>query len=133
MLIYCDSAIFIYFLDHVGIFQACAAHRLAVLQIAGDQVVISDLIRLECRVGPLRLNDAAKLALFDGFFAQTNVEKAPLTTPVFDRAAVIRANHGFKALDAINLAAAVEYGCDRFLTNDVRLARFTDVTVEILP
>jgi uncharacterized protein len=133
MLIYCDSAVLIYFFDHVGQFQARAAARLAALQISGDRMVVSDLIRLECRVMPLRLHDSTKLALFDGFFAQTNVEKAPLTTSVFDRATVIRAIHGFKTFDSINLAAAVTYGCDRFLTNDTRLARFLDITVEILP
>jgi predicted nucleic acid-binding protein len=133
MLIYCDSVILIYFFDHSGAFQARAAQRLAALRIAGDRVVISDLIRLECRVMPLHLHDSAKLALFDGFFAQTNVEKASLTSSVFDRATIIRADFGFKTFDAINLAAAVEHGCDRFLTNDAQLARFPDITVEILP
>lgn len=133
MLIYCDSVILIYFFDHVGTFQARAAHRLAAIRTAGDLIVVSDLIRLECRVAPLRLHDSAKLLLFDGFFAQTNVENAPLTTSVFDRATSIRANFGFKTIDAINLAAAAEYGCDLFLTNDAQLVRFPDVTVEILP
>jgi predicted nucleic acid-binding protein len=133
MLIYCDSVILIYFFDHVGPLQARAAHRLAALRTAGDRITVSDLIRLEYRVMPVRLHDSAKLALFDGFFAQTNVENAPLTTSVFDRATSIRADFGFKTIDAINLAAAVEHCCDRFLTNDAQLARFPDITVEILP
>jgi uncharacterized protein len=103
------------------------------LRTTGDRIVVSDLIRLECRVAPLRLRDSAKLALFDGFFAQTNVEYAPLTTSVFDRATSIRADFGFKTIDAVNLAAAVEHGCRRFLTNDAQLVRFPDITVEILP
>jgi len=35
--------------------------------------------------------------------------------------------------DALNLAAAVELGCDIFLTHDARLARFTPLKVEALP
>ncbi len=55
----------------------------------------------------------------------------PLTTAVYDRATVIRATHGIKSLDAIHLAAALEGGCDIFLTNDVRLSSFHDLTVEV--
>ncbi len=133
MLIYCDSAILIYFFDHVGAFQVRASNRLATMRTAADRIAVSDLVRLECRVMPLRLGDSLKLALFDSFFAQPDVSILPLTTAVFDRATRIRAQHGFKTIDAINLAAAVEHGCDRFLTNDVRLSRFPDITVEVLP
>ena len=57
---------------------------------------------------PLRLGDTLKLALFDSFFSQPDVQCVPLTTAVFDRATSIRAQHGFKTVDSINLAAAVE-------------------------
>jgi predicted nucleic acid-binding protein len=110
-----------------------AANRLASLQAAGDGVAVNDLVRMECRVEPLRAGDARRLARFDGFFAQPDVQVLPLTTAVVDRATLIRAQHGFKALDCIHLATAVEYGCDRFLTNDAQLSRFPDITVELLP
>jgi predicted nucleic acid-binding protein len=35
--------------------------------------------------------------------------------------------------NAFHLAAAVEFGCDVFLTNDNQLANFPDITVEVLP
>ena len=46
---------------------------------------------------------------------------------------MIRGRYRFKTPDSIHLAAAVESGCQLFLTNDVRLNRFTDLTVEVLP
>jgi predicted nucleic acid-binding protein len=49
-----------------------------------------------------------------------------------DRAARIRAQYGFKPLDALHLAAAVEHGCTRFLGNDAKLKRFPDIVVELL-
>jgi predicted nucleic acid-binding protein len=97
---------------------------------AGDTLVYSDLTRMECRVLPLRLGDAALLATYDGAFARS--EFVPITTAVFDRAAHIRAAHGFKTPDAIHLAAATESGCGAFLTNDAQLARYPDVTVEVV-
>lgn len=133
MLIYCDSVILIYFFDHVGALQIRAANRLAAIRAAADRIAVSDLVRMECRVMPLRLGDGLKLALFDSFFAQPDVSILPLPAAVFDRAARIRAQYGFRTIDAINLAAAVEHGCDRFLTNDVRLGQFPDIMVEILP
>ncbi|WP_435008859.1 type II toxin-antitoxin system VapC family toxin [Tundrisphaera lichenicola] len=133
MLIYTDSVIPIYYYDHIGPFQARASRRIALLLAAGDQMTVSNLVRMECRIGPLRSGDRARLAIFDGFFASPQVRFAPLTAAVFDRAAEIRARYGFKTPDSIHLAAAVESGCDRMLTRDSRLLRYPDLTVEILP
>lgn len=130
---FCDSVVLIYYLDHIGPLQVQAAQRLAALRTAGDTVAVSDLIRMECRVVPLRVGDAARLARFDGFFQQPDIYILPLTAAVIDRATAIRAQHGFKTVDAINLATAVVHGCGRFLTNDVQLSRFPDIAVEILP
>jgi len=132
MRIYCDSVILIYFLEGTAAFQARASARLAALSAAGDRVVVSDLVRLECRMHPIRLGNVTALADYDTLFAQANVEWVPITTAVFDRATVIRATHNFKLGDSLHLAAAVEASCDSFLTKDHRLAGFTDIPVEVL-
>jgi uncharacterized protein len=132
MLDYVDSAILIYHYDG-GPFQARAIRWLSTLKAAGAELFISDLVRMECRIVPLRSGDKTRLAIFDGFFALPDIRKAPLTSAVFDWAAQIRASFDFKTPDSIHLAAAVEAGCDRFLTHDARLSRFTGITVEILP
>jgi predicted nucleic acid-binding protein len=133
MLLYCDSVILIYFLENTGPLNARAVNWLAGFEAAGDHVAISDLTRLECRVKPLQLKNTVALRLFDQYFQQANVRCVPLTTAVFDRATGIRADGGFQTTDALHLAAAVEARCDRFLTNDTRLARFSDIPVEIMP
>jgi predicted nucleic acid-binding protein len=124
--------ILIYCLDHTGPLQLRAANRLATLRSAGDEVAVSDLTRLECRVAPIRAGDTALLATFDAFFSRGDLRRVPLTTAVYDRATLIRAQHGFKTLDAIHLAAAVEHHCDAFLTNDIRLHGFSDIAIEAL-
>jgi hypothetical protein len=45
----------------------------------------------------------------------------------------LEGNPAFKARSTARLAAAAEAGCDRFLTNDSRLSRCTDIAVEVLP
>jgi predicted nucleic acid-binding protein len=133
MRIYFDSVIAIYLLDHTGSFQARAAARLTVLESAGDGIAVSVLTRLECRVKPLALGDATKLAGFDAFFTRPDVLKVPLTTAVYERATLLRARYNFKLADSLHLAAAIENGCDQLLTNDTRLSRCTDIAVEVLP
>jgi predicted nucleic acid-binding protein len=133
MRVFCDSVILIYYFEGTPSFKARATARLQALWASGDVMVSSDLVRLECRVLPVRLRDAVRLAEFDGLFADPTVVHVPMTTAVFDRATTIRATHNFKTSDSLNLAAAVEGGCDLFLTNDTRLSAFTNVAVEVLP
>ncbi len=132
MLIYCDSVILIHFLDANDASHVRAAQRLAALRSAGDEMAVSDLTRLECRVKPIQLADGLRLAIFDGFFALSDVRRVPLTTAVFDRATGLRAQFAFKTADALHLAAAIEAGCGLFLTADTKLARCTAIPVEVL-
>ncbi len=132
MLVFVDTNILIYHLEATPDTGRSASARLGVLHLSGDRVVVSDLVRLECRVGPLKSADSTLLARYDGFFSLPGVEVVGLTASVCDRAARIRAEHGFRVPDALNLAAAVESDCGAFLTNDVRLTRFLDLAVEVL-
>ncbi len=133
MLIYCDSAILIYHIDGGGTYRPRAQARLAALFGAGDQVVVSDLVRLECKVHPMRRGDSLVLDKFDRFFALPDFQFASITSAVFDRATQIRAQWNIDVIDAIHLASAVEFGCHRFLTNDRQLTRCTAIATELLP
>jgi predicted nucleic acid-binding protein len=127
MLIYRDSVVTIYLIEQVQPFlPRVESHTNA----PGASLAVSDLTRLECRVHPLMNNDPARLAQFDAFFATVRV--VPLTTGVFDRATTTRAAHRFRTVDSIHLAAAVEAGCNVFLTNDQQLKQFTGITVEVI-
>jgi uncharacterized protein len=133
MRIYCDSVILMYYSDHTGSFNVRATNRLTALWAAGDRIAISDLVRLEYRVKPLFNGDKIRLALFDAFCSQPNVQIVPITTAVFDAATLIRAMHKFQLADSLHLAAAVQARCDSFLTHDLRLSAFPGISVEVLP
>ncbi len=64
------------------------------LRDVGDQVIVSDLLRLDCRVGPLKRGAMALLTRYDGFFALDSVRVVGFTAAVCDRAASIRAEMG---------------------------------------
>jgi predicted nucleic acid-binding protein len=125
--------ILMYFFDHTGTFNLRASNRLAALAAVGDLIAVSDLVRLECRVKPILNGDTSRLAVYDAFFVRSDVRILPISPAVFDRATLIRAHHKFALGDSLHLAAAAESGCDRFLTNDTRLSKFTDIPVEALP
>lgn len=60
-------------------------------------------------------------------------ELIPVDVAVSQRGAHIRAEHGFKTPDSLQLASAMEYrGADAFLTNDAQLRRFDQLDVVIL-
>src|SRR3954452_13959449 len=81
MLIYLDSMILMYFFDHTGAFNVRASNQLAALATAGDLIAVSHLVRLECRVKPIMNSDAARLALYDAFFARPDVRIVPIAPP----------------------------------------------------
>jgi predicted nucleic acid-binding protein len=132
-MVFLDTNIVIYLIENPPVFGARATATVTTLLSAGDTIAVSDLVRLECRVGPLRHGNTALLAQFDAFFTSPDVQVFPLTAAVCDRATVIRATHLFKTPDALQLATAIIHGCDRFLTNDTRLNACTDIAVEVLP
>lgn len=129
MRIYLDTAPIIYVVEQVEPYVALLDRRLGQASV---ELLISDLTRLECRVKPIRLRDAALLADYDQFFAEAVSAIVPLTAEVMDIATEIRATYGFRTPDAIHLAAATEAQCELFLTNDVRLQRYTSIPVHIL-
>jgi predicted nucleic acid-binding protein len=130
MIVYLDTNIVIYTVEQHPTFGPKARTRLATIRAAGDTLMISDLTRMECLVGPLKSGNTAVEADFHTFFGVTTV--VAITAAVCDRAARIRATHNIKSMDALQLAAAVERGANVFLTADARLRSFTGLTVEVL-
>jgi len=127
--VYVDAPPVIYFVERVPEFHARAK---AWLTDSENVLVASDLTRMECRIVPVRKNDQLLLEGFDRFFAYSVSALVSLSRTVVDRATMIRAEYGFRTPDAFHLAAALEGGCDIFLTNDLRLRRFRDLTIEAL-
>jgi len=111
-------------------FSPLVSSKLAAL---GGDLVSSDLALLEALVVPLRNQDSVLINEFELFFAFQLAVVVDLPSTVYRLAARIRADFPkFKTPDAIHLAAAVHSGCDRFLTNDTQLVRFTSIIVEVV-
>ena len=128
-LIYLDSAPIIYLVERVAPFAASVAMR---LNDGECTRVTSEITRLECRTKPIRNGDDELVQDYDVYFKIALSEIIPLNREVIDRATLIRAEYNFKTPDAIHLAAAMQAKCDVFYTNDLRLAKFKGITIEVV-
>lgn len=80
---------------------------------------VSALSRLECRVRPLRENDAALLESYDRFFSDPGLIVIALDVDVLDRAAELRAKYGLRTPDALQAASLLATdGLGHFVTGD---------------
>lgn len=62
------------------------------------------------------------------FIDDMEIDLADVNVVIAGKAAQIRAIHkDFKAMDALQLAAACLTGCDLFLTNDKQLRQFMEI------
>lgn len=144
MLYYLDTAIVVYAVEGQPLFRHRARSHFAALQAGGHRFVISELVRTECLIPAFGPGGAQRLADFVDFFHHPLIRTVSLTAAMHLRAAAIRGTpvpvagqpgqvRRYGLPDALHLAAAIETGCDRFLTNDHRLAAFADIHVETLP
>ncbi len=89
MRLYLDSCVLIYALDGAVPLRRHTLQQLG--RYADFDWLISDLVRMECLVGPLRAADQIRLLAFRSFFSDCRV--VPLHPDVMERAAELRALH----------------------------------------
>jgi predicted nucleic acid-binding protein len=131
-MIYVDANVVIRLIEGDSAVRSPLEARLLPLRGTGRLLLTSRLTMLECRVKPLRANDAALLALYDAFFAGAEVEIIEITAAVVGKATEVRATLNVKTPDVLHLATAIVSGATTFLTGDRGLARCTEVSVEVL-
>jgi hypothetical protein len=144
VLYYLDTVIVIYAVEGTIADQQRTLNHLAALEQAGHSFAISDLTRTECLVPVFGPGNGQRLSDFFRFFHGPNLRTVSLTAAMYTRAGAIRGGHTYPAIppalpkryglaDTLHLAAAIESGCDVFLTNDNQLANFPDILIEVLP
>lgn len=102
-----------------------------------DKKFVSSVITMEeYFVFPYRNKAYSFIDMFNRLVATIDMEIVEVNQEIAKKAAQIRAEYkGFKAMDALQLAAACLAGCDLFVTNDKQLKQFKEIkciTVEEL-
>ncbi len=129
MRVFLDSSPVIYLIEWHSQFGPKTANWIAA---HATELIASEITRVETLIVPVRVNDPIRIQDFEMFFAKRVSQLATFDRVIFNRAIEIRAGFGFKLIDSLQLAIAVESGCDIFLTNDHRLQRFTGIRIEVI-
>ena len=120
--VFLDTAPLIYFLDDDANFGQKAKDVFEEILSNGKSIVSSAITCHEYLVFPYRTHNQEKIDVFFEFTGFCGIELIPISANIANKAAKIRAEYrDFKAMDSLQLAAAIESGCDVFLTNDKQL------------
>lgn len=127
---YFDCMVIIYLIEQkVGFGPRASA---AFAKIQPTEIVTTDLLRMECLILPRRTGNAALEADFIRFLT-TGTSWVKIDTDIFDRALDLRAKYPFlKTPDAIHMTVAIREGCDVFVTNEAKLAKVSEIRVELI-
>ncbi len=64
--------------------------------------------------------------------SSAGIETVPIDEQVASSAARLRARYGLRTPDALQVATAIEHGCQAFLTGDRALGRVTEINVLVV-
>jgi len=134
VILFLDTCIVIYWIEAPAPFHTRLMERLRALRKEAPDAVfaVSRLSFLECMVKPFRDKDQALADEYRAFFEAGQLTVVELTAAVVERAAVLRANHGLRTPDALQVSSALELADDvLFLTNDRRLQKVPGLRAEI--
>ena len=88
-------------------------------------VTLTEVLVVPLRVGNKTVENKYRDLLRHG----RNVSMLPINLAVAETAADLRARYNLRTPEALQMAAAIEAGCQAFLTNDAGLKRVTELTV----
>jgi len=128
--IYIDTSPYIYYLEKNPLYKDKVKAFFIDNYNSGNEFVTSAVTLEEFAIVPYREKNQKLLDDFDMFVEDTGTEILDITKPIAKKAAEIRAYYSkFKAMDALQLAAAIISDCNVFLTNDKQLRQFKEMQV----
>lgn len=135
MIAFFDASALIYLIEGNEPFAGRVRRELAAVSQAHPNLgtAVSRLSWLECRVGPIKHDNAAALALFDAFFTRPDLLWIELDRDVVELATAIRVRHGLRTPDALQAASCLQLGADHLLlTGDASFKRVHGLKVAVL-
>lgn len=123
--VFLDTSPIIYYLQKDEKYFDLTKAILLQLQESFVSFVSSDITIAEYCVRPYKSNNLLLIHAMEGFMRDARIEIVHTSWKIATRAARIRAEYSsFKAMDSLQIATAIESGCDLFLTNDKQLRQF---------
>ena len=128
--IFVDTAPFIYALESNIKYSAKVQNMFAYYYNSFTPLFTSFLTFTEYCVVPYKENNLRKITDFESFISDAEIKILGLTKEIAEYASFIRAKYqGIKAMDALQLASAIQNHCDVFLTNDKQLRQVEEIKI----
>jgi len=132
-LIFLDTAPVIYFVEKNPSFVSKVHPIFDRLDDGNLTAVVSPITLAECLVLPYKLGKPNIAQIFTDLLVNSqSVLFCPVDETTADKAADLRERYDLTLTDAFQIAAAIQAGCDSFLTNDVELKRVMDIPILIV-
>ncbi|MDT0619224.1 PIN domain-containing protein [Salinisphaera sp. P385] len=132
-MLFWDACAVIYFVDNIEPWASRLSARLLELDSRFSGHAVSELSLLECRIKPLREQNAAVLAAYDRFFSRKDLLQVPVNKAVILEAARVRAAYNLKTPDAFQAASALSLAGEvLFVTNDRCFDKVLGLRTEII-
>lgn len=131
--VYVDSNSIIYLVEKIEPYLAGSQPLWDALDGGTQEVVTSQLTLLEVLVKPLREGKTDVVNRFrDVLTGTVGLTCLPISIPVIEAAARLRADYNMKTPDALHAATALDSGCVMFVTNDAGFQRVPGLDVALL-
>ncbi|MDZ7359330.1 MAG: PIN domain-containing protein [candidate division KSB1 bacterium] len=128
-----DTAPVIYFVENHPKYDALVTEIFQ--RIDNDALVgITSIVTFtEVLVQPIRKSDTKLQQEYSELLLHSaNFETMPIDADTAKRAATLRALYNLRTPDALQIATALEFNCQAFLTNDIQLKRVLELRVLVL-
>ncbi len=130
---FCDTAIFIYYLEKNESFFENAKNIFADSLRKEVEIVTSTITYEEYCVLPYRVGDKIRITNFNRFINILKIKIFDISIDIANMAAVVRAKYpSIKSMDALQIATAIVSECDVFYTNDKQLLQVEELEVVVL-
>ncbi len=130
MKLFIDTSPFIYLVESHETYSQQVSDLFLTSIGRNDQLVTSVITWMEFGVMPKKTGRLDLIARYQDLLDRLGIPLVHVNQAVADKAAALRAKYDFlKAMDALQLAVAIESDCDRFITNDKGLLRFQELHV----
>ena len=131
--VFLDTAPFIYFIEKNSRYHDLMKPVISLIDAQESQGVTSTITLLEVLVHPLRDGNKKLADQYKAILLSSNgLLTYEVSHEISERAALLRAKHGLRTPDAIQLATALISKADFFLTNDPALKKVKELKVVVL-
>ncbi len=125
-----DTNIFAYYFNRESVFHARSEKIFSDL-VSKSLLIVTSILTLT-ELLSYKANEEAIERLKSDFLSTPNLTIVQVDMKISEDAARIRRKYGFRLPDAIQLATALDYKAQTFITNDKRLKVFKELPITLL-